>query len=84
MMLNFLAAFPCPFCGAPAEIEPWHGGGPRKRLVSCSNVQCPVHPQVAGSTEKRALASWNTRSKIACDEYARACAHEVGVHGQTS
>lgn len=53
-------ALPCPFCGGPAEIQLWHGGGPQKRLISCSD-DCAVAPSVTGETRKVALTLWNTR-----------------------
>jgi len=56
---------PCPFCGSPAEMEPWHGGGPLKRLVSCSNREgkylCHVGPMVTGETPVQAARRWNMR-----------------------
>lgn len=52
---------PCPFCGYDPEIEPWHGGGPRKRLISCQSDSCPVCPRITGSTRARAIRAWNTR-----------------------
>jgi len=64
-------ALPCPFCGAPAEIQYWHGGGPNKRLISCSNTAgtlssdptatCDVGPAVSGETRAKALEKWNRR-----------------------
>lgn len=56
--LNLL---PCPFCGAPAEMVMWHGGGPDKRLVSCSSDACDVQPTVSGESPKEAAARWNRR-----------------------
>lgn len=52
----------CPWCNAAAEIEPWHGGGPEKRLVSCSDESCEVSPAVTGETEDEALEKWNDRT----------------------
>lgn len=53
---------PCPFCGAPAEMEPWHGGGPDKQLIQCSSEQCDACPAVTGETRFEAIAAWNRRS----------------------
>lgn len=54
---------PCPFCGGPAEMEPWHGGGPDKQLVSCAGFAdtCNVGPSTTGETPAEAIAAWNTR-----------------------
>lgn len=51
----------CPFCGTLPIIVPWHGDGPRKRMVMCRADECPITPGVTGSTEARAIAKWNTR-----------------------
>lgn len=51
----------CPWCGTQPIIRPWHGGGPRKRLVSCDNIECALNPGVTGSTRARALTLWNER-----------------------
>lgn len=65
-------ALPCPFCGAPGEIQYWHGGRPTKRMISCSGqgdtlmrggrpITCQVSPSVTGETRNQALRRWNTR-----------------------
>jgi len=55
------AGLPCPFCGGQPIIEPWHGGGPRKRMVHCAAEDCAVNPQVSGATSAKALKKWNRR-----------------------
>ena len=52
---------PCPFCGSPAQIEPWHGESPTTVLISCSNEYCKVGPMVCGESEKKAMGYWNKR-----------------------
>ncbi len=63
VVLSSAVARPCPFCGSQPSIEPWHGGGPRKRLIGCDNLTCAAMPIVTGSNQARALAKWNWRPK---------------------
>jgi hypothetical protein len=55
---------PCPFCGGRAVLQPWHGGGAEKTMVSCENAdeRCEVEPSVTGETADRAIAVWNKRA----------------------
>jgi len=53
----------CPFCGQLPKIEPWHGGGPQKRMVHCVNELCWVSPMVSGASRGTAVANWNTRDE---------------------
>jgi hypothetical protein len=52
----------CPFCGGSPEIEYWHGGGPKKRMISCRSRNCDVSPNVTGETEREAIARWERRA----------------------
>lgn len=52
----------CPFCGASPEIQYWHGGGPNKRHIACSNQDCEVNPGVTGENERAAIAKWERRA----------------------
>lgn len=52
---------PCPFCGESPTIEPWHGGGPEKRLIHCENEDCHTSPSVTGETLGSAVSRWNQR-----------------------
>lgn len=52
----------CPFCGSSPQVEHWHGGGPNKRMISCSNAECEVSPSVTGETLRQAVASWSRRA----------------------
>lgn len=52
----------CPFCGASPEIQFWHGGGPQKRMISCSNAECEVCPSVTGENERAAIQKWERRA----------------------
>ena len=54
-------ALPNYFCGTQPTIQPWHGGGPRKRMVSCVNEECFAAPSVCGNTGVAALDKWNVR-----------------------
>lgn len=58
----------CPFCGSTPVMEPWHGGGRQKRMISCQCEDCHVRPMVSGETPKIARHNWNTRAPISVVE----------------
>jgi hypothetical protein len=62
---------PCPFCGSSAEMEPWHGGGPNKQMISCSSETCEVSPMMTGETPAEAIAVWNMRTDPGCPQSVR-------------
>jgi len=51
---------PCPFCGAPAEID--RDYQKRIKVVGCSNDECWVSPVSCAATEQEAIDRWNKRS----------------------
>lgn len=54
--------FGCPWCDTAPILEPWHGGGPKKCMVSCDNDYCEVRPHVTGATAFLAVEAWNNRA----------------------
>ncbi len=54
-------ALRCPFCGSVPYIEPWHGGGPQKHMMSCISPRCAASPMVTGETPEEAIKEWNHR-----------------------
>lgn len=66
-------------------MEPWHGGGPNKRMVSCQNDSCWVRPMNSEETQDEAIAAWNTRAAppelTALIDAARDFEAAIGVAG---
>lgn len=56
-------AKPCPFCGEQPVRQLWHGGGPKKTMVSCDSENCFVEPAATGPSRQAALDRWNFRSE---------------------
>ena len=54
-------ALPCPWCGTKPEMQPWHGGGPNKQMLSCVSVRCEISPCVTGEPPQEAIRRWNRR-----------------------
>lgn len=51
---------PCPFCGGEGQINKLFSTW--KWSVSCSNVDCPVHPETEGTQIREEAAEiWNRR-----------------------
>lgn len=50
----------CPFCGAQAMVQSWHGGRASKRMISCS-AGCDASPSVTGETYREAAEAWDAR-----------------------
>lgn len=46
----------------PAIRYDLNGGGPNKRMISCSNEQCDVSPKVTGENERIAVSRWERRA----------------------
>lgn len=61
VVLEATEASSCPWCGQQPTIQPWHGGKPTKKMVSCDNDYCAVGPSVTGETRRQALSFWDSR-----------------------
>lgn len=74
--MRALTTLPCPFCGEAAHVEPWHGGGKRKHMVSCINDDCYANPGVTGASKHRAIQNWNQRPPARTHEITRRALEE--------
>ena len=60
---------PCPFCGAPPVVEPWHGGPATKTMVSCDEQDCHAGMvYVVADTATAAIELWNVREAAALEQ----------------
>lgn len=74
----------CPWCGSGAYIEHWHGGGPDKHAISCSNGECFVTPMVVGESLAIALNRWNKRKKTEALQVFTTTEASFGFHVGTA
>lgn len=63
-MPKAIEPLPCPFCGAAAETELWHGGAKTKTHVGCSDDTCEAHPGLCAGTRAAAVRIWNRRAEM--------------------
>lgn len=54
---------PCPFCGAPAELEGVYMFGSTVWFVNCLNPECEIRPGTGHyDTKDEAVKVWNRRA----------------------
>ena len=56
---KYIPLMKCPWCESDPVVQPWHGGGPEKVMISCENDECDVSPSATGETLEGAAKSWN-------------------------